>query len=122
MYKKVMILSENTNYFYTLESELESRGIEVAVAPNGAEAFNLIMEDVCDLLLVDISPPKLDSLIICKMLRIRPAYRNIPIIIVSTEVGENVEIVCNRSGANDLMKKPGDPMDILPAILKYLGR
>ena len=122
MNKEILIISENIEYFTPLKKELRSREFEIIEASGGTEGFRKFSGHNCSLLLVDVIPPKLDSLIICKMLRLKPVFRDIPIIVTSCKTGENIEVVVDRSGADLFMEKPENSIDLLPEILRFFDR
>jgi CheY-like chemotaxis protein len=68
--------------------------------------------------LLDIMMPKLDGFTVCKMLRLQPATRNLPIVFVSAYQGSNLEARRLEAGADLLVPKPAS----LNALVKTIDR
>ena len=62
---------------------LEAAGFEVGLAGDGAEAFNLLLEQGCDLLVSDVTMPQLDGISLTEKVRQEPKFRDLPIILVT---------------------------------------
>jgi Response regulator containing CheY-like receiver, AAA-type ATPase, and DNA-binding domains len=66
-----------------IQDLLEERGFEVVEATNGQEALDAIMREPLDLVVLDFLMPKLDGLQVIRSVRLDPARRNLPIILLS---------------------------------------
>ncbi|MBI2355438.1 MAG: response regulator [Deltaproteobacteria bacterium] len=103
----------------TVESLVDCRIVE---ASNGFEALRLLPRENVDLILTDINMPDINGLELISYLRNNPNYKEIPIIIISTE-GSQKDIDKGRLlGANDYVVKPFDPARLQELLLKYLNR
>jgi CheY-like chemotaxis protein len=87
----------------------QSRGHSVAVARDGAEALRAAVDDPPDLILLDISMPKLDGRDALKALRGNPRTRDIPVLVISAYGGDqNLRDLLLELGAWDVLEKPVD--------------
>jgi CheY-like chemotaxis protein len=87
----------------------EKRGHNVAVARDGAEALAAALEDPPDLLLLDVSMPKLDGRDVLRQLRANPRTANVPIVAVTAYGGDqNMRDLLLELGAADVFEKPVD--------------
>jgi len=103
----------------TVESLDDCRIVE---ASSGFEALRLLPREKVDLILTDINMPDINGLELISYLRNNPNYREIPIIIISTE-GSRKDIDRGKLlGANDYVVKPFDPAKLQEMLLKYLNR
>lgn len=103
----------------TLESLIDCRIVE---ASNGFEALRLLPRENVDLILTDINMPDINGLELISYLRNNPNYRDIPIIIISTEGSQKDIDKGKLLGANDYVVKPFDPARLQELLLKYLNR
>jgi DNA-binding response OmpR family regulator len=73
-----------------------------------------------DLIIADLSLPKLDGIELIQRVKESGFFRNIPIIIVSNKENSTDRIKCLKLGAADYIVKPYDPEDLLICIEKFL--
>ena len=100
---KVFIVEDERRIARFLQMELEHEGFQTAIETNGRRAYERILEEKFDLILLDLMLPDMDGLDICRNVR---KLSDIPIIMLTAkdEVGEKVEGL--DIGANDYITKP----------------
>ena len=97
------------------------KGFEVIAASDGMEAVELLPSNDVDLIITDLNMPNMDGFKFINMIRENPAYKEIPIIILSSlSGGEEIKrgISC---GANSYLIKPFNPERIHYEVSKYLN-
>jgi two-component system, chemotaxis family, sensor kinase CheA len=68
----------------TLEhSVLEAAGYEVATAVDGADAWRLLQERGCDLVVADVDMPRMDGFALCEAIRASPRLKHLPVVLVT---------------------------------------
>src|SRR5206468_12889838 len=82
---------------------LEREGYRVVPARDGQEALDLFSAESPDLVVLDITLPRLDGLEVCKRLRARST---VPIIMLTARDDELDKIVGLELGADDYITKP----------------
>ncbi|MDW7694053.1 PAS domain-containing protein [Flammeovirgaceae bacterium SG7u.111] len=84
---------------------------ELDVASNGYEAIELVKENRYDLILMDIQMPGLDGFETSKRIRgLDKGYvKEVPIIALTGEVYEDMELPLKEAGMNDYLGKPIKP-------------
>jgi diguanylate cyclase (GGDEF)-like protein len=85
---------------------LERLKLNVFEASNGDEALEIIKNKNIDLIITDISMPKLDGNELIKEVRKNYKMNELPIIVISSNEGNNVFLKSLKLGANDYLKKP----------------
>jgi two-component system, chemotaxis family, chemotaxis protein CheY len=86
---------------------LEKAGFEVEQAINGLEATEKVLTQRFDLLIVDINMPGMDGLSFVKDLRRRKEdVATLPILMITTEAGEQDVIEAREAGVNYYVVKP----------------
>ncbi len=102
----------------TIESIGEYRIVEVS---SGFEALRILPREQVDLILTDINMPDINGLELISYLRENPNYRDIPVIIISTEGSQKDVDKGKKLGANEYVVKPFDPVRVQELIKTYLG-
>ena len=78
-------------------------------ANDGQEALALISKNDYELVISDLSMPKLDGLALLRNLKENPQWNHIPFIILTGRNSEFHKLVCIQSGVDDFMDKPFSP-------------
>jgi two-component system, chemotaxis family, chemotaxis protein CheY len=97
---------------------LRGAGHEVAEAENGQLALDLAREAAFDLVLADVNMPVMDGI---SMLRAMPAYKGVPILMLTTESHTEKKMEGKAAGATGWLVKPFDPEQLLATVKRVLG-
>ena len=100
---------------------LGNAGHTVVSATDGAEAFERAKEQKFDLVLTDVNMPLMDGITLTRELRTLPAYRFVPILILTTEAGPERKQEGKAAGATGLIVKPFNPDQLIAVVKKVLG-
>lgn len=100
---------------------LRSSGYEVIEAIDGVDALEKLRERSVDLVLTDQNMPRMDGLTLVRELRGRPPFSRTPILILTTESGDEMKQAGRAAGATGWLVKPFDPKRLLEVISKVLG-
>lgn len=87
---------------------LEMAGHTVVEATDGEQAIKIAMEKHPDVILMDLSLPKLDGLAATKLIRQRRDFKHIPILAVSAHDGPESRAAALEAGCDDYVTKPID--------------
>jgi two-component system chemotaxis response regulator CheY len=77
-------------------------------AENGEDAFKLVQGRSVDLVLLDWNMPKLLGIDFLRLIRKIDRYKNLPIIMITSETAKSNIIDALKAGANDYIIKPID--------------
>lgn len=91
-------------------------GSKVVEANDGIDALKKLSQNKVDLILTDINMPIMDGLKLVSMVRNDPAFKNIPIIIITTEGAEEDRKRGLALGANAYIAKPIQTQDLLNVV------
>ncbi|MEO1954899.1 MAG: response regulator transcription factor [Campylobacterales bacterium] len=111
MKQKVLLLEDDRILSQSIKELLESDSFVVDLAVDGEEAAELTYENKYDLYLLDINVPKIDGLELLESLR--DASDNTPTIFISAMVDIKTMTKGFNLGADDYIKKPFDPEELL---------
>ena len=115
--KKILIVEDEKEIRNILKVYLLTAGYEVTEAADGEEAMKIFYEKPFDLVILDIMLPKKDGWSICREIK---EYSSVPVIIITARDNENDEVFGFEIGADDYMKKPFDPRELVLRIKKFL--
>ena len=105
----VLVVDDNAINRMTLSRYIEREGHRVAVADGGLKALDLLGAQSFDLVLLDILMPELDGYEVLARLKSDPAWRDIPVIVISGLDELDSVVRCIEMGAEDYLPKPFNP-------------
>jgi two-component system chemotaxis response regulator CheY len=97
------------------------RGLTVVEADDGVDALRRIASTKFDIIITDINMPILDGLKLVKRLRADEAYRDVPIIIITTEGAEEDRQRALALGATAYITKPIQAPQVIELVREVLG-
>lgn len=100
---------------------LEQAGFNVVVAEDGREALEYAQQHTVDVVLTDINMPFLDGIDLIKGLRELPHYKFVPMLVLTTESGNEKKMEGKAAGATGWIVKPFDPAQLVSTIEKVLS-
>ncbi|HMV77444.1 MAG TPA: hybrid sensor histidine kinase/response regulator [Leptospiraceae bacterium] len=119
--KKVLVADDSLTTRVQLKRILENEGIEVSLAVDGLDAWNLISNEDFNCVLSDMEMPNMDGLDLVRKVR-DSKYRSLPVIIL-TSIGSDEKIKETLDAGADayLVKSKFDRKDLLGVIEKYFN-
>ncbi len=122
--KRILIVEDSPTMRALLNSALE--GLEVPAkiteASSGFEALRCLPRERFDLIVTDINMPDINGLELVSFAKSNPAYRSIPLIIVSTERAERDRERGLELGADAYLVKPFEPENLREVVVDLLSR
>ncbi|TVR07999.1 MAG: response regulator [Phormidium sp. GEM2.Bin31] len=116
---KILAVDDSISMQGMIQQTLEQQ-YQVLLASNTVEALGKLYHEGIDLMLLDISMPGVDGLELCKILRKSPAFKKLPIIILTARDGASEQMEGRLAGATHYMTKPFDPDDLRQTIARIL--
>ncbi|MCP3100908.1 response regulator [Myxococcus sp. K15C18031901] len=95
---------------------------EVIEAEDGEHGLERATRDNPDLILMDLSLPRLDGWEATRRLRALPSVANVPVIAVTAHAGREYQDKAHAAGCTAYLTKPLDRDQLLEMIRKHLGR
>ena len=95
---------------------LERNGMRVLTAKDGVDAMALLQEHVPDVILLDIEMPRMDGYEVAAHVRNDPRLVDVPIIMITSRVGEKHRARAIEIGVDDYLGKPYQESQLLDAI------
>jgi CheY-like chemotaxis protein len=121
--KKVLIVDDDVRNVFALASALESRGMEVIYAENGADGVAMLKgRPDTDLVLMDIMMPGMDGYQTTRAIRKIPKFKQLPIIALTAKAMKGDREKSIAAGASDYITKPVDIEQVLSLMRVWLYR
>ncbi len=120
--KTKILLVEDNNAMRNLVSTALDQHLDVDVfeAENGFAALKLIPDNDFQLIITDINMPDINGLELISFLRQHPVYKGVPILIITTEAGEEDRKRGLAIGANGYLVKPFSDGDLVNLVQQHL--
>lgn len=99
---------------------LSEAGHTVEEAENGQEGLDKAKSAAFDLVISDVNMPVMDGLTFIKHLRQEANYRFTPILMLTTESGQDKKIEGKQAGATGWIVKPFEPSKLIATVNKVL--
>jgi chemosensory pili system protein ChpA (sensor histidine kinase/response regulator) len=101
---------------------LERNGMRVMTAKDGVDALSLMQEHVPDIILLDIEMPRMDGYEVAAQVRGDQRLKDVPIVMITSRVGEKHRARAIELGVNDYLGKPYQENQLLDAIEPLVSR
>ena len=118
---KILYVEDNEDNVYMLSRRLKRKGFEIVVAVDGEQGVEMASSEKPDLILMDLSLPKMDGWTATKRIKSNNDLKSIPIIALSAHAMEEHKQRAIESGCNDYDTKPVDIDRLLSKISAQLG-
>lgn len=122
MAKHILIVDDSKTVRNLVAFIMKKEGFRVITAEDGLDGLErLYSADRVDLIISDVNMPKMDGFTFIKTVREQESYRDIPVVVLSTE-GQEKDIQQGMMlGANMYMVKPAQPDDLVRNVKMLLG-
>ena len=120
MGKQVLIVDDCKTTRKLLSYIVRGGGYETIGASNGIEALEKLATNKVNLVLTDLNMPQMDGIELSKQIRDNESYKDIPIIMITTESGEKDREMSYKAGVTTYLVKPISPKKLLQEIEKTI--
>jgi DNA-binding response OmpR family regulator len=114
--RRILCIEDDPECSALIREELEERGFSVVVAHDGLQGFGLLLKSQVDLVLCDVSMPRMSGFEVLEKFKELAPDSEIPFIFLTGLSDREDELAGRELGADDYVKKPID-FDILQAII-----
>lgn len=97
------------------------RGLSIVEANDGVDGLKKLSAESFDLIFTDINMPLMDGLKLVSMVRKDPAYKQVPIVIITTEGASEDRDRALALGADEYITKPIQTTKVIDAAKRFLG-
>ena len=121
MAKKILVVEDSPDTRELLQVMLESEGFDVALAEDGVEGIQQATKEPPDLIISDLSMPRIDGIRMIKRLRELPKVRRVPILALTSH-GLEKAMTAIRAGADRVLTRPVENHLLISFVYDLLNR
>ena len=119
--KTVLLVEDNEDNLVVYRTILEHVGYVVIEARDGEEGVDRARSDLPDIILMDISIPKIDGWEATVRLKEDDDTSHIPIIALTAHALEEDRAKAMRAGCDGYLAKPVEPRRVVQEVEKFVG-
>lgn len=120
MAKTIMIVDDSASLRQVVSIALKGAGYDVLEGCDGRDALGKLTGQKIHLIVSDVNMPNMDGLTFVSEVKKLPAYKFTPVIMLTTESGDDKKAAGKAAGAKAWMVKPFRPDDMLMAVSKLV--
>ena len=120
---KVLVVDDSDNMRAFIRTTVESSGHEVIEASDGVEGLNAAKAHPdLKLIVTDYNMPNMDGIAMCKAIREVPAFKDIPMLMLTTEGSTSLKELGKQAGVLAWITKPFTPDRLTLVIGKIFSK
>ncbi len=116
---RILVVDDEPQITRVLRASLVSSGYEVLLARDGVEGFDSYRESAPDLVITDVSMPRMDGIELTRAIR---QMGDTPIIVLSVREQETMKVAALDEGADDYVTKPFSMQELLARVRAQLRK
>lgn len=120
MAKTILIVDDSASFRQVVSLALSGAGYDVIQACDGKDALGKLDGRKLNLIVSDVNMPVMDGLSFVRAAKQLPAYKFMPIIMLTTEAGEDKKAEGKAAGVRAWVVKPFQPPVLLDAVSKLV--
>ncbi|HMV64673.1 MAG TPA: response regulator [Zoogloea sp.] len=120
MAKTILIVDDSASLRQVVSIALRGAGYDVVEGCDGRDGLTKLDGRKIHLIISDVNMPNMDGISFLKALKQVPAYRFTPVIMLTTEAGDDKKREGQAAGAKAWVVKPFQPQQMLTAVAKLI--
>lgn len=119
----ILYVEDNELERKTVEIYFKKKGVDIKSIETSEESLDILKISTPQVILLDIDlkTSNINGDKLCQMLKSKPEYNTIPIILISAVISEiEKKEILRYTGADDIIIKPIDKLEDLDVLFKYL--
>jgi two-component system chemotaxis response regulator CheY len=120
MAKAILVVDDSATLRQVVGIALKGAGYDVIEACDGKDGLSKLNGQKIHLIISDVNMPNMDGITFVQEAKKLPAYKFTPIIMLTTEAGENKKTSGQAAGAKAWVVKPFQPAQMLAAVSKLI--
>jgi len=118
-HRKILVVDDEERMVRFIRLNLEHDGFQVVEAFRGAQAIQVLRDQLPDLVLLDVMMPDIDGFEVLKMIR---EINAVPVIMLTAKSEEDDKVFGLELGADDYITKPFSPRELSSRVKAVLRR
>jgi len=121
MAKTILVVDDSASVRNVVGIALKGAGYEVITAEDGVDALSKLTGQKVHLIVSDVNMPNMDGITLVKEIKKLPAYKFVPICMLTTESEGSKMMEGKAAGAKAWIVKPFQPPKLLAAVEKLIA-
>jgi two-component system, chemotaxis family, chemotaxis protein CheY len=120
MAKTILIVDDSASLRQVVSTSLKAAGYDVLEGCDGVDALTKLDGRKIHLIISDVNMPNMDGIAFLKAVKQLPTYKFTPVIMLTTEAGDDKKREGQAAGAKAWVVKPFQPPQMLNAVSKLI--
>ncbi|SDI45029.1 response regulator [Propionivibrio dicarboxylicus] len=120
MNKTILIVDDSTSMRQVVSMALKGNSYDVIEAVDGKDALAKLDGRKIHLVISDVNMPNMDGITFVREMKKLPAYKFVPVVMLTTEGAEEKKKAGQEAGAKAWVVKPFQPQQMLAVVSKLL--
>lgn len=120
MAKTILVVDDSSSIRQVVGIALKGAGYDVIEASDGKDALSKLTGQKIHLIISDVNMPVMDGISFLKEVKKHPNYKFTPVIMLTTEAGQDKMAEGKAAGAKAWIVKPFQPPQMLDAVAKLV--
>jgi two-component system, chemotaxis family, chemotaxis protein CheY len=121
MSKTILTVDDSASMRQMIAFTLRNAGYEVIEAVDGQDALDQLGRTTVQMIVTDLNMPRVDGLQLIQRTRALPAYKYVPIVMLTTESDDAKKQAGRAAGATGWIVKPFRSEQLIAVAKKLLG-
>jgi two-component system chemotaxis response regulator CheY len=121
MAKTILVVDDSASLRQVVGIALKGAGYDVIEACDGKDGLSKLTEQKIHLIISDVNMPNMDGISFVKEAKQKAEYKFTPVIMLTTEAGEDKKQAGQAAGAKAWVVKPFQPAQMLTAVSKLIA-
>lgn len=119
---RILLVDDEPGLREAIQAYLEDSGFTVDVASNANQGWEILQQNLPDLVISDIMMPGVDGYQFLKQLRDDPRFETLPVVFLTAKGMTSDRIQGYQAGCDAYMSKPFDPEELVVIVKNLLAR
>lgn len=115
-----MVVDDSVSIRQVVGIALRGAGYQTIEASDGKDALSKLTGQKVHLIISDVNMPNMDGISFLKAIKAHPNYKFTPVIMLTTEAGQDKMMEGKAAGAKAWVVKPFKPPQMLDAVAKLV--
>ncbi|HAS17334.1 MAG TPA: hypothetical protein DDX84_07385 [Nitrospiraceae bacterium] len=117
--KNILIVDDCKTTRKIIALYIKEAGYKTVLAANGVEAIEKLMNAAVDVIITDLNMPQMDGIELTRWVRENNMFKDIPLIILTTEQNDVSRVKGINTGASTFLTKPITKERLIEEINKF---
>lgn len=114
--KKILVVTEEEDLVTIIAARLRQNGYQMLIAPDGLEGLRRVQEERPDVILVDVTIPRINGFQMVQLLHLDKSLKEIPVIVMTVSHHKDEMTWWSQLGVHGLLVKPFETKVLLEKV------